>query len=150
MFGGINGITAFVPEKLEDNPYTPLPIFTSLHVSNKLIRPETDGILEENITISDKLSLRHDQNTITLGFSVTNYLSGSHNSFAYTLEGHDTQWHNTTGNIATYSNLPPGSYRFLLKAANNDGKWNEEPVVLKINIRPIWYQSTLAKCIYLY
>jgi ligand-binding sensor domain-containing protein/signal transduction histidine kinase/DNA-binding response OmpR family regulator len=149
MFGGINGITAFVPEKLEDNPYTPLPIFTSLHVSNKLIRPETDGILEENITISDKLSLRHDQNTITLGFSVTNYLSGSHNSFAYTLEGHDTQWHNTTGNSATYSNLPHGSYRFLLKAANNDGKWNKEPIILKINIKPIWYQSTLAKSIYL-
>lgn len=148
MFGGINGITAFIPEKLEENPYTPLPILTSLHISNKLIRPDTDGILDESITISDKLSLKHNQNTITLGFSVTNYLSGAHNSFTYTLEGHDSQWHQTVGNSVTYSNLPHGSYRFLLKAANNDGKWNETPLILKINIKPIWYQSILAKMMY--
>lgn len=148
LFGGINGITAFVPEKLEENPYTPLPILTSLHVSNQLVRPDDDGILKENISISEKISLKHNQNTITLGFSVTNYLSGPHNSFAYTLEGHDSQWHYTSSNSVTYSNLPHGNYRFLLMAANNDGKWNVEPIALRINIKPIWYQSILANFIY--
>lgn len=27
----------------------------------------------------------------------------------------------------------------LYKAANNDGKWNEEPTVLHIRVLPVWY-----------
>ena len=39
----------------------------------------------------------------------------------------------------SYSNLPAGDYTFYIKAANNDGKWNEEPTVLHIRVLPVWY-----------
>ena len=32
-----------------------------------------------------------------------------------------------------------GNYTFHIKAANNDGKWNEEPATLHIRILPVWY-----------
>ena len=38
-FGGTNGITAFFPERLIDNPYTPAAIIDNLTVFNKKILP---------------------------------------------------------------------------------------------------------------
>jgi serine phosphatase RsbU (regulator of sigma subunit) len=45
----------------------------------------------------------------------------------------------------SYTNLDPGSYVFRVKAANNDGVWNEEGAALLIVIKPpfwktIWFQ----------
>ena len=40
---------------------------------------------------------------------------------------------------ATYSNLPPGSYTFWVKATNEDQIWNGKPLKLSFNIMPpIW------------
>ena len=40
----------------------------------------------------------------------------------------------------SYSNLPQGTYRFMVKAANNDGKWNSTPTILEIVVLPVWYK----------
>ena len=36
------------------------------------------------------------------------------------------------------------SYTFCIKAANNDGKSNEEPAILHIHILPVWYSTWWA------
>lgn len=150
LFGGISGITAFTPEKMEDNPYAPQPILTSLQLFNKAVRPgDESGIMDSNIILLPEISLKHDENSFSIGFSVTNYLSGPHNSFIYTLEGFDKEWYETDGNSVTYSNLPHGKYRFMVKAANNDGLWNDQPTTLEIEIRPAWYETVLANIIYI-
>ena len=43
------------------------------------------------------------------------------------MEGHETGWTEVGGNIRSviYSKLPHGSYRFQVKARNEDGVWNE-------------------------
>ena len=46
--------------------------------------------------------------------------------------------------LVSYSNLPAGDYTFCIKAANNDGKWNEEPAILHIHILPVWYSTWWA------
>ena len=147
MFGGIGGITAFIPEMMEDNPYTPRPILTSLEVSGKKIHPsDGSGILDKDISYTEGIVLRHDYNSFSIEFSVPNYLAGHHNKFSYILQGHDKQWQETDQTrTVTWTNLPHGEYSFMLKAANNDGRWNEEPTVLKIKIKPIWYQTIVAK-----
>ena len=81
----------------------------------------------------------------SLEFVVSNYISGNHNTFAYKLEGYDREWYYTSNSrIVSYSNLPQGTYRFLVKAANSDGKWNEQPSELEITILPIWYKTWWA------
>ena len=51
--------------------------------------------------------------------------------FKYQLEGYDSDW-TDAGNrrVAFYTNLPSGSYRFRVTAANSDGVWNEHPATL--------------------
>ena len=146
LFGGIYGISAFDPSKIEDNPYTPQPRISRLEVFNKPVKPgDGSGILEKSVTEAEAMTLRHDQNSFTLEFCVTNYLAGRHNTFAYKLEGYDKEWYEVEDKRSvSYSNLPHGKYTFMVKAANNDGKWNETPTTLRIRIKPIWYKSIAA------
>ena len=140
-FGGINGITAFRPELLLDNPYAPSPVITGLRVSNRKIMPGDDtGILSKNICDTKSIVLDHSQRMFTLDYVVSNYISGQHNTFAYCLEGYDGEWfYSQDVRSVTYTNLPSGKYRFLVKAANSDGKWCQNPVALDITILPVWY-----------
>ena len=140
-FGGINGITAFRPELLLDNPHAPSPVITGLRVSNRKIMPGDDtGILSKNICDTKSIVLGHSQRMFTLDYVVSNYISGQHNTFAYCLEGYDDEWfYSQDVRSVTYTNLPSGKYRFLVKAANSDGKWCQNPVALDITILPVWY-----------
>ena len=146
MFGGIYGISSFTPSTIEDNPYTPQPIISRLEVFNKPVRPgDGSGILKKSIIEADEMTLRHDQNSFTLEFCVTNYLAGRHNTFAYKLDGYDREWYVVKEKRSvSYSNLPHGTYTFMVKAANNDGKWNDTPATLRVRIRPIWYKTIAA------
>ena len=145
-FGGINGITAFQPEDVVDNPYTPQAVITGLRLFNRKVLPGDDtGILKENICETRSITLAAGQSMFSLEFTVSNYISGNHNTFAYMLEGYDREWYRTeTQRTVSYSNLPAGTYRFLVKAANSDGKWNETPTELEITVLPVWYRTWWA------
>lgn len=145
-FGGINGITVFRPELLQDNPYIPPVTITRLKLFNKNVCPGDDtGILEKDISETGSITLTAEQSMFSLEFVVSNYISGNHNTFAYMLEGYDKEWYySTTLRTVSYSNLPQGTYQFLVKAANNDGKWNETPTKLEIIILPVWYKTWWA------
>ena len=150
-FGGINGITTFRPELLLDNPYTPPVVITKLQLFNKTVRPDDEtGILTKNINETKSITLKSWQTAFTLEFVVSNYISGQHNTFAYKLEGYDKEWYYLTDKRAvSYSNLPQGTYHFLVKAANSDGKWNTVPTMLEIIVLPIWYKTWWAIVLFL-
>ncbi len=62
--------------------------------------------------------------------------------FKYQLEGYDTNW-TDAGNrrVAYYTNLPGGTYRFRVMAANSDGVWNENPATLPFVKDPHLYET---------
>lgn len=152
LFGGVNGITTFRPETLIDNPYTPQVVINKLFVYNKEVLPEDEtGILKESIAYVDHITLSSSQNSFALSFVVSNYIAGKHNTFAYKLEGYNDVWYKQNDiSPVTYSNLPAGDYTFCIKAANNDGKWNEEPTMLHIRILPVWYRTWWALSLFIF
>jgi signal transduction histidine kinase/ligand-binding sensor domain-containing protein len=63
-------------------------------------------------------------------------------TFRYRLLGFDPQWSQaSTRRFSTYTNLPPGDYRFEVMAANEDGVWNETPDRLAFTLAPAVYQT---------
>lgn len=150
-FGGIDGIATFYPELLIDNPHTPIPKISKIMVQNKEVHPfDKTEILTDNILNTKKIVLKPSQSSLTLEFFVSNYLAGKHNTFAYMLEGFDKTW-NYSNDIrqVTYINLARGKYVFKVKAANNDGKWNEEATELEIIVLPNWWQTWWAFLLFL-
>nr|MBA3705574.1 SpoIIE family protein phosphatase [Bacteroidota bacterium] len=63
--------------------------------------------------------------------------------YQYKLEGFDKEWlpGYTPANEAVYTNLPPGSYTFMVRARNNDGTNNIQPTEYKFFIAPPFWQT---------
>ena len=62
--------------------------------------------------------------------------------FRYRLAGSDTAWQEPGGRReAYYTNLRPGSYRFQVVAANEDGVWNETGASIDLDIPPTFTQT---------
>jgi serine phosphatase RsbU (regulator of sigma subunit) len=63
-------------------------------------------------------------------------------SLKYKLEGYDEDWTDSEGARQTvYTGLPYGKYTFRVKAANNDGFWNEEGASLTFEMSPRFYET---------
>jgi signal transduction histidine kinase len=62
--------------------------------------------------------------------------------FRYKLEGQDKDWREVVNvREVHYTNLAPKHYRFVVKACNNSGVWNEEGAALDFAIAPAYYQT---------
>lgn len=80
---------------------------------------------------------------MTIEFTALSLVDPKSTRFRYRLEGHDHDWQEAIDRRqATYTNLPPGNYRFRVKASNNSGVWNEEGAQLEFAIPPAFYQTT--------
>ncbi|HEX3007652.1 MAG TPA: two-component regulator propeller domain-containing protein [Bacteroidales bacterium] len=158
-FGGINGITSFFPQDIQPDPVPPRIAITGFQIFNKkvevlpfekrnLIGKESEALIDdgehiylpEDISYTKKLKLSYSHKVITFEFTALRFDMPERCTFKYKMEGFEKEW-NIAGHrrYATYTNLPPGDYLFKVTAANADGVWNPEPVVMEISIRPPFY-----------
>ncbi|MDZ7292807.1 MAG: histidine kinase [candidate division KSB1 bacterium] len=143
FFGGINGVTAFYPGNIHENAYVPPVVITGLKIFNKPVEiAGPDGILKKSITETHAITLSHRHSVFSFEFAALNYAISAQNQYAYKMEGFDKDW-NWVGNrrFATYTNLNPGTYTFRVKAANNDGVWNEQGASIIVTITPPFWQT---------
>ncbi|QBE66382.1 ATP-binding protein [Pseudoduganella lutea] len=84
---------------------------------------------------------------LSVEFSALSYQEPERVRFRYRLEGVDIAWRESDGRrSAHYTNLGPGTYRFRVIAANNDGIWNREGATLSFQIEPrltqmMWFRG---------
>jgi signal transduction histidine kinase/ligand-binding sensor domain-containing protein/DNA-binding response OmpR family regulator len=149
-FGGINGINHFFPSQIIDNQHKPLVVITDLRIANTSLSPRTHPtILKTEISETREIYLTYKDNIITIEFAALDYSAPLKNRYAYKLEGFNESWiQNGTNRSATFTNLSAGSYNFRVKAANNDGVWNENGATLAMHITPPPWRSWWAFSIY--
>ncbi|MFG6432956.1 ligand-binding sensor domain-containing protein [Roseateles sp. LYH14W] len=93
--------------------------------------------------VADGLRLPPLARDITIEFAALTLVDPKSTRFRYRLHGHDNDWQEVTNRRqASYTNLPPGEYRFHVKAANNSGVWNETGAQLAFAIAPAFHQTT--------
>ncbi|HTR25272.1 MAG TPA: two-component regulator propeller domain-containing protein [Terriglobales bacterium] len=143
FFCGSNGITAFFPENIRDNPYVPPVVLTSFKIFNQPVPVGPKSVLKKTIPYVDSLTLSYRDNVFSFEFAATSYANSKKNRYRYKLEGLEPGW-NEVGSeqrLATYTNLDPGKYVFRVQGSNSDGVWNEEGVSLPILITPPWWRT---------
>lgn len=148
FFGGYNGITNFIPERIETNNYVAPVVFTGLRLFNNAVAINgEDKLLTENINSTRRINFKYNQNVFSIEFALLNYIKSSKNKYAYKLEGFDKAWNEVNSTSATYTNLPSGTYTFSVKGANNDGVWSK-PSSIQIKVLPPFWLTWWAYCIY--
>jgi len=141
FFGGQQGLTYFRPDSIRLNTVPPPVQLTGLRLFNELQVPGAKGSpLSRHLSATDELMLSHDQSVVTFEFAALNLILPEKNRYSYRLDGLETKWNDAgTRRSATYTSLPAGRYTFRVRAANNDGVWNEEGATLRVRVLPPWY-----------
>lgn len=77
----------------------------------------------------------------TMEYAGLSFSAPSEVRYRFRLQGFDKDF-TDAGNrrSATYTNLPPRSYRFQVQAMNNDGVWNDTGAELQFRIVPPFYR----------
>ena len=79
-----------------------------------------------------------------LQFAGLSYVMPTRIQYRTKLVGFDQDWVDRgSQNVAEYTNLPPGSYQFLVSAAYPDGEWSAVPALLHLEIMPFFWQRPL-------
>ena len=152
LFGGPNGFNIFNPAEISVNNTPPQVYITDVFVLNKQIFPsaEKKSILKKQILNKGSMVLPYKQSALfSVEFAAINYIATEKNQYEYKLEGFDDKWNNIgSQRRVTFTNLDPGNYTLIIRAANNDGVWNMDGAVVDIEILPpfwkTWWFRTLV------
>lgn len=136
FFGGINGVTAFYPEQIQDNAYVPPLVLTGFSKFNQPVR------LDTAISAIKKITLDYSDMFFSVQFAALNFTMSEKNQYAIHVQGLHHDWLLLgSKREATFTNLDPGEYVLRVKGSNNDGVWNEAGTSLVIAILPRFYQT---------
>ncbi|TAE86555.1 MAG: hypothetical protein EAY81_05425 [Bacteroidetes bacterium] len=108
-------------------------------------------IILEGVEVNNKrmnwlgdTTLPYTQNSITILCKSPGYRSANHNTYRYVV-GYGSRLDtilNTTG-ILQLSSLSPGKYQITLDVKNIDGIWSQQPQLIRFNILPPFWKSSL-------
>lgn len=161
-FGG-KGLVRFRPEAMQDNAQAPKVVLSDLRVFNQSLAaeakmaPASAGLASASgpaLTLADlgitgplhlaqQVRLSHKEAMVSFVLSALYFDKRSLVRHAWKLEGFDRDWiygQNNSG-VATYTNLDAGHYRLLAKAANADGVWGKEQLILNVEVLPPFWRT---------
>jgi ligand-binding sensor domain-containing protein/signal transduction histidine kinase len=133
-FPTIKGLVSVKPSELIPNPHPP-PVAIEL----VLVDGQTFGGTQR----SDKpMSIPPGKEQLEFHYSGLNLAAPGRVRFRYRMEGHESAWVEAgDSRVARYSKLPPGNYRFLVTASNEDGVWNEAGSALSLTVLPPFWRT---------
>ncbi|WP_321281752.1 two-component regulator propeller domain-containing protein [Marinifilum fragile] len=151
IFGGESGFVSFDPLHIQKILIAPKLFFTDFKISNKSYPvgdPNTP--LQKHIDLTQEIELDYHQNSFSLDFVGINYTNPVKNRYSWKLENFENEWTPaSSSSTATYTNIPPGTYTFKVRASNLQDDWNgkERQITLKVN--PPYWQTYWAYGLYL-
>jgi signal transduction histidine kinase/ligand-binding sensor domain-containing protein/CheY-like chemotaxis protein len=137
-FGTLNGLVYFNPDSIRDDT-RPFPV----HITSFKVVDRNHPLAGKTVT------LKHNENFLSFEFAALTYFLPEKSQYSYQLTGIDNGWvQNGNRRFVNYTNLPPGSYTFQVKASNSDGVWNDTGTSISITILPPWWATWWAYCLY--
>ena len=140
--GTMNGLTHYNPSTSIRNPKPPILSMNEIRLFYGALRDTKYGKwVDDWALLKSGLELPHNQNHLGFDFIAIDHNNPEKVAYQWKLEGWEDDWTPVTNKTdATYSNLPPGSYTFKVRARNGDGVWNEQPLTVETFtiLPPFW------------
>lgn len=150
-FGATNGLTFFNPLDITSGYPVPSLYIERLEVNNNIVRSfQSQDIVNQDVIFSPKVTLRHDQTSIGIGFAALDYTGRLPLNYQYRMDGTDESWINVNDrNMAYYSSLPSGRHTFRVRLAVGDNIYSESEQALEIFVKRPLLSSAIAILIYI-
>lgn len=143
-FGGVNGFNLIYPTRFRSDDFMPTLVVTGASVDG---RP---AALDGNV-----ISSTYKDSYISLDFATVDYINNKKCQLCYKIESkgllgyNSAEWVNLGANrCITFSQLPPGRYRLLVRLYNASQTWGEPCEYVITVSRPLW-ATWWAVCLYI-
>ncbi len=147
--GGINGLVSFNEQLAVQKQRIEKPYFSQLILNNQLVQPEKHQVIQADLPFVSQITLLPEHTSFSILFANGNYLQDRKSRFAYQLVGFDKEWLPGESQSASYTNLNPGRYQFLVRSFDPQYPENFKEASLELIVKPPFYFSTEAYLIYL-
>lgn len=138
-FATAKGVVAVQPSAVPMNSRPPPVVIEEFLVDGKT-HPLRDG--RSAVSGMDALEVPPGEQNFEFHYTALLLSDAEKIRFRYKLEGFDADWINAEGlRSAHYNYLKPGTYRFHVIAANNDGVWNEIGASVVLKILPHFWET---------
>ncbi len=146
--GLAQGATRLDPASLPHNPSPPPLAVTALTVDGVRWPGPCPLAASSRLAPTAAVVIGPGIGELRFDFAALSFAAPDKVRYRFMLEGWDEALGPPTDDDhATYRRVPPGRYRFVLTACNNDGVWTPEGLDLAVAIRPAWYQTTLFRAL---
>lgn len=127
--GSVEGLSHFFPARIDSNTTPPGIAFEEVLMSGQ---PQHDVTEKE---------FSHDQNFLQISYTGLSFESPNQILYEYRLSGLEEDWQTTRDRTVRYTSLPPGNYRFRIRAYNADGIRSADEARFTFTIvPPVWQQ----------
>ncbi len=138
LFACLKSVVVVDPEHLPHNPLQPPVVIESVTIN-------------QNENVAPGASVLAGAGELDFHYAALSYYAPRKVIFKCKLEGEgfEDEWSSPpTPGLAHYTNIPPGQYTFRVKAANNDGMWNETGASFSFYLEPRFYQTRWFKTLF--
>ncbi len=137
-FPTIEGVAVLDPRQLVRNAVPP-----PVHVEE--IRVDRQAVARESWP-----SIPPGRRSVEIDYTALSYVAPERVRFRYRLRGDSDEWTDVGDRRTAYfTNLQPGRYRFEVKAANNDGVWNDQGAAAEFVLQPYFYERPVFYTLYI-
>ncbi|MEO5645058.1 MAG: two-component regulator propeller domain-containing protein [Bacteroidia bacterium] len=146
-FGTIKGVIRYNPAKDIAGMVMPEIHITAISLFLEKTDWTYSGASEQGwFHLPDKLELDYERNHLTFSYAGINLQNPQATRYQFILTGFDSTWQPATFSSATqftYTNLPPGTYTFRVRAKTADGEWTPLPamscpITILPPLPPLW------------
>ncbi len=141
--GTVNGVTAYNSENRQVNKISPILNLVDVQLFYQSLRKTgyKDHVLPWGVF--EGLDLPYDQNHLSFVFKGINLRNPEAVEYSWKMEGFDESWSPwTKDQRITYSNLPSGTFSFLVRSRNEDGVYSKEPLRFEITVSTPYWRTT--------
>lgn len=130
--GGVSRIVPSPPEP----PTQPPPVY----LSRASVAGEELALPERGTRRLPYFELTASRNNLVVEYVAVNFRGGTPLRYQYKLDGVDAEWSAASDQrTVNYARLAPGTYRFLVRAVNEDGLTSAEPAEIEFRVLPPFY-----------
>ncbi len=129
VFPTMKGIAIIDPKHLKTDSFIPTTIIESVTIDNKAVPVDATAVIPPG------------RGDLEFHFTAPSFANPQKLRFQYQLEGYDRGWVDGTGSrLAHYTNIPPGFYRFHVRAGDQ-WHWNGYGVAFNFVLKPHFYRT---------
>ena len=103
-----------------------------------------------NISRQSEFTVDYHVSSFEIGYECLSFVAPSKNRYAYKIDQVHDDWVYTDKHSVTFMDLPSGTYKFMVRVANNDGVWSDNPCFINLHIEAPFWKTTSAKVVYVF